>query len=80
MALLALFRSIAIDAARRAAKTLAGYLMVGGLMVTGLVFLTVAGYSALSHGLGDIAAALIIGATYIVMSLIGLTALQLARR
>jgi hypothetical protein len=80
MALLALFRSIAIDAARRAARMLAGYLMVGSLMVAGLAFLTLAGYSALSHGLGDIAAALIVGGTYVVISLIALMTLQFVRR
>ncbi len=80
MTLLALFRSIAIDAARRAAMTLAGYLMVGGLMVAGLVFLTLAGYNALARGMGDVTAALIVGGAYIVMSLVALMALQLARR
>lgn len=80
MALLELFRVIAIDAARRAVMTLTGYLMVGGLMMAGLVFLTVAGYSALSHGLGDVAAALIVGGAYLMMSLVALMALQFARR
>jgi hypothetical protein len=78
--MLALFRSIAIDAARRAAMTLTGYLMVGGLMMAGLVFLTLAGYSALSHRLDDVAAGLIVGGAYIVMSLVALMALQFARR
>jgi len=80
MALLAFFRSIVTDAAQRAARTLAGYLMVGSLMLVGLAFLTVAGYSALSHGLGDIAAASIVGGIYIAISLIALITLQFARR
>ena len=80
MALVALLRSIAIDVARRAVMTLTGYLMVGALMVAGLLFLTLAGYSALSQALGSVTAALIVGGTYIVMSLVALMALQLARR
>jgi hypothetical protein len=80
MAFLALFRSIAVDAARRAAITLAGYLMAAGLMAAGLVFVTLAGYQALAHALGDVAAALIVGSGYVVASLIALLALQLARR
>lgn len=76
----ALFRSIAIDAARRAAKTLVGCLMASSFMAAGLVFLTLAGYGALSRGLGDVAAALIMGGAYIAMSLIAVMALQLARR
>lgn len=79
MALLALFRSIAVEAARRAALMLAGYLLAGGLMTAGLVFLTLAGYRALAHGLGDVAAALIVGGAYLVASLIALLALQLGR-
>jgi hypothetical protein len=54
--------------------------MVGSLMSVGLAFLTVAGYSALSHGLGDIAAASIVGGIYIAISLIALITLQFARR
>lgn len=80
MAMLALFRSIAIDTARRVAMTLAGYLMVGSLIAAGVIFLTLAGYRALLHGLGDVAAALIVGGAYIVMSLVAFMALQFARR
>ncbi|MBS0222409.1 MAG: hypothetical protein JSR91_16900 [Proteobacteria bacterium] len=60
--------------------TLTGYLMVGGLMAAGVIFLTLAGYRALQHGLGDVAAALIVGGAHIAMSLVALMALQFARR
>ncbi len=78
--LLALFRSMLLDTVQRAALLLLGYLMAGGLMAAGIAFLTLAAYQALVHGVGDVAAALIVGSGYVVASLIAMLALQLGRR
>ncbi|MBS0520504.1 MAG: hypothetical protein JSR90_17545 [Proteobacteria bacterium] len=80
MGFLALFRSMVLDTVQRAAMVLVGYLLAGGVMAAGIAFLTLAAYRALLHGLGDVAAALIVGSSYIVVSLIALLALQLSRR
>lgn len=80
MGILALFRSMVLDTVQRAALVLVGYLLAGGLMAAGIAFITLAVYRALLHGVGDIAAALIIGGGYVVASLIALLALQLSRR
>ncbi|SKA09403.1 hypothetical protein SAMN02745126_03463 [Enhydrobacter aerosaccus] len=80
MGLLAVFRSMLLDTVQRAAMVLVGYLMALGLMAAGVGFITLAAYRALLHGVGDVAAALIIGAGYVVASLIAMLALQLSRR
>lgn len=80
MALLSIIRSIVLDAVRRLAATLAAYLMAGALMVAGVAFLTLAGYRALAHALGDITAGLIVGGAYTLVSLVVLLALKFSGR
>lgn len=72
--------ALALDAARRAAVSLAGYLAVGLLMAVSLAFLTLSGYRAICLGLGDVYAALIVGCAYLMVSLITMLTLQMRRR
>jgi Na+/pantothenate symporter len=72
--------AIVANAARRAAATVAGYLVAGGLMATSVAFLTCAGYRSIAQALGAVTAALITGSAYFVLSLIALLLLQLRRR
>lgn len=85
--LLALARSVvlfgavaAANASRRLAATLAGYLLVGGLFAVSLCFLTLAGYRAMSDGLGDVYACLIVGSLYLLAGLITMLVMQFRRR
>jgi hypothetical protein len=68
------------DAGRRAAVTIAGYLVVGALFVVSLCFLTLSGYRAMSDGLGDVYASLIVGCVYFVAGLVALLVIQFRRR
>jgi len=70
---------IAAGAARRAAVSLAGYLIAGGLFVVSLCFLTLAGYRAITQSIGDVYASLIVGGAYFVAGLIILLVLQFRR-
>jgi hypothetical protein len=64
--------ALAMNAARRTAATLAGYLAAGVLLVASLVFLTLSAYRAIDYAIGDVYAALIVGTAYFVASLIAL--------
>ena len=68
----------AANAGRRAAVAAAGYLIVAGLFVASLCFLTAAGHAAISLALGGIYSSLIVGCVYLVAGL--LAALVLAMR
>lgn len=70
----------AANAGRRFAATLAGYLVAGGLLAASLCFLTLAGYRALSHALGDVYASLIVGCFYLVAGFATLLIMQIRRR
>lgn len=72
--------ALALDSARKAAVSLAGYLVVGLLMAISLAFLTLSGYRAICLGLGDIYAALIVGISYLMASLVAMLAVQMRRR
>ena len=76
--LVALGAALAINSARRAAVTLLGYLASALLLATSVVFLTLAGYRAISQSIGDVYAALVMGAVYLLLALIAL--LVLGRR
>jgi hypothetical protein len=76
---IAIGATLAMNAARRAAVTLAGYLAAGLLLAVSLAFLTLSGYRALGHSIGDVYAALIVGAAYLVAALIALLTLSLRR-
>jgi hypothetical protein len=76
---IAIGAALAMNAARRAAATLAGYLVAGLLLVASLAFLTLSGYRALGHSIGDVYASLIVGAAYLVAALIALLALSFRR-
>ena len=77
---LAIGAALAMNAARRAAITLAGYVLAGLFLVASLAFLTLSGYCALGQSLGDVYAALIVGAAYLVAALIALLALSFRSR
>jgi hypothetical protein len=87
MLLLSLARSaaliggaLALDAARKAALSLAGYVVVSLLMVVSLAFFTLSGYRALCVALGDVYAALIVGCAYLMVSLAAMVTLQMRHR
>ena len=87
MPLLALIGSVAlfsvasgVEAARPADMTAAGYLLVGVLMSVSLGFLTLAGNHALSSGLADVYASLIVGCAHLVVGLIAMLAVLVRRR
>ena len=67
-------------AARRAASTAGGYLVVAILFSVSLCFLTFAGYLALSLAMGSIQASLIVGCVYLFLGLIAALVLQARRR
>lgn len=66
----------AAAAARRAVSTAVGYLVVAGLLVVGLGFLTFAGYRAMSLTLGSVPASLIVGCVYLVLGLVAALLMQ----
>jgi hypothetical protein len=68
----------AANAGRQAAVSVAGYLVVAGLFVASLCFLTAAGHGAISLTLGGIYSSLIVGCVYLVAGLA--VALVLATR
>ena len=76
---IAIGAALAMNAARQAAATLAGYLVAGLLLAASLAFLTLSAYRALGHSIGDVYAALIVGAAYLVAALIALLALSFRR-
>lgn len=67
-------------AVRRAASTVAGYVVVGILLAVSLCFLTFAGYRALALAMGSIQAALIVGCAYLFAALVAALVLQMRRR
>lgn len=67
-------------AARRAASTAGGYVVVAVLFAVSLCFLTFAGYHALSVAIGTIHASLIVGCTYLFLALVTALVLQMRRR
>lgn len=67
-------------AARRAASTAGGYLVVAILFAVSLCFLTFAGYHAMSLALGSIQASLIVGCIYLFLGLIAALVLQARQR
>jgi hypothetical protein len=77
---LAIGATLAMTAARRTAVTLAGYLAAGVLLAASLVFLTLSAYRAIDYALGDVYAALIVGAAYFMASLIALLVVSFSRR
>jgi hypothetical protein len=72
--------ALAMNAVRRAAATLAGYLAAGLLLAASLGFLTLSAYRAIADTIGEIYAALIVGSGYLVASLIVLLALSFRSR
>jgi hypothetical protein len=69
-----------MNAARRAAVTLAGYLAAILLLAASLSFLTLSAYRAITTAIGDVYAALLLGAAYFVASLIALLIVSLKSR
>ena len=69
---IAIGAALAMNAARRTAVTLAGYLAAGILLTASLVFLTLSAYRAIDYAIGDVYAALIVGAAYFMASLVAL--------
>ena len=72
--------ALAMNAARRAAVTLIGYLGAVLLLAASLSFLTYSAYRAIASAIGDIYAALLIGAAYFVAALVTLLVLSLRNR
>ncbi|MBL6614172.1 MAG: hypothetical protein ISP49_01000 [Reyranella sp.] len=70
----------AANAGRRVAVAAAGYLVVAGLFVASLCFLTLAGYRAIALALGDVYAALIVGCAYLGVGLLVALFLAIRRR
>jgi len=70
----------AANAGRRAAVAAAGYLIVAGLFVASLCFLTAAGHAAISLALGGIYSSLIVGCVYLVAGLLFALVLAIRRR
>ena len=70
----------AANAGRRAAVAAAGYLIVAGLFVASLCFLTAAGHGAISLALGGIYSSLIVGCVYLVAGLLAALVLAIRRR
>jgi len=70
----------AANAGRRAAAEIAGYLVVAGLFVTSLWFMTAAAHRALTSALGDVLASLIVGGAYLLAALVMALILQFRRR
>jgi hypothetical protein len=75
-----LYGAVAANAGRRAAMTVAGFLVVGGLFAASLCFLTLSGYRAMSQGLGEVYASLIVGCIYFVAGHLAMLVLQFRRR
>jgi hypothetical protein len=69
----------AANAGRRAAVAAAGYLVVAGLFVASLCFLTAAGHAAISLALGGIYSSLIVGCVYLVAGLLAALVLAIRR-
>lgn len=72
--------AIVVQSARRAARTVAAYLLVAGLLTASLAFLTLAGYRSIGHALGDVTAASIVGCAYLLAALLALLVLLIKRR
>jgi hypothetical protein len=72
--------AMALDTVRKAAWSLAGYVVVGLLMAVSVAFLTFSAYRAICLGLGEVYAALIVGCTYLMVSLVTMLTIQLRRR
>jgi hypothetical protein len=70
----------AANAGRRVAVAAAGYLVVAGLFVASLCFLTLAGYRAIALALGDVYSALIVGCVYLGVGLFVALLLAIRRR
>jgi hypothetical protein len=70
----------AANAGRQAVLSVAGYLVVAGLFVASLCFLTAAGHGAISLALGSIHASLIIGCAYLVAGLAAALVVAIRRR
>jgi hypothetical protein len=70
----------AANAGRRAAVAAAGYLIVAGLFVASLCFLTAAGHAAISLALGGVYSSLIVGCVYLVAGLLAALVLAIRRR
>jgi len=78
--IIALGAAFAMNAARRAAGTLAGLLLSAVLLLASLAFFTLAAYRALCHSIGDVYALLIVSIGYFVASLIALLIVQFRQR
>jgi hypothetical protein len=72
---IAIGSALAMNAARRAAATLAGYLAAGLLLAASLVFLTLSAYRAIADAIGDVYAGLLVGSAYFVAALVVLVVL-----
>jgi hypothetical protein len=70
----------AANAGRQAAVAVAGYVIVAGLFVASLCFLTAAGHGAISLALGSIYSSLIVGCIYLVAGLFAALVLAIRRR
>ena len=70
----------AANAGRRIGVAMAGYLVVAGLFVASLCFLTLAGYRAIALSLGEVYAALIVGCAYLGVGLLVALFLAIRRR
>ncbi len=77
---IAIGAALAMNAARKAALTLAGYFAAGALLAASLAFLTLSAYRAIAHAIGDVYAALLIGTAYLVASLIAMLVVSFKSR
>lgn len=71
--------NIAVTAARQAAVMLAGLLLAGSLLLASLGFMTLAAYRALVASVGDVHAPLLLGAAYLILTLLTVLAVQSRR-
>jgi hypothetical protein len=72
--------ALAMNAARRVAATLAGYLAAGILLAASLAFLTLSAYRAIGEAIGDVYAGLLVGSAYLVAALVVLVVLGFRSR
>jgi hypothetical protein len=72
--------ALAMNAARRAAVAIMGYVVAGALLAASFIFLTVSAYRAIGNAIGDIYAGLLVGSAYFVAALVVLVILGFRNR
>ena len=77
---IAIGTALAMNAARRVAATLAGYLAAGVLLAGSLAFMTLSAYRAIGETIGDVYAGLLVGSAYLVAALVVLVVLGFRSR